>query len=252
MTLRSGAAAAAALVAAAGAGVYAVKAASSQVFGPSVYKGPRDRRSIALTFDDGPGPGTMELLEYLDQEGVRATFFVCGANVLRHPDITRAIQPAGHEIGNHTFSHPRLCPRVGWKWRGLPRQKVFEEFSRTQKILEGFGIHPALLRVPYGLRWFGLRRVQRELNLLSVMWTVIGHDWEWDAAAVAKHVLANATPGGIVCLHDGRDIRLTPDIASTIDAVKIIVPALKRRGYSFETVSQVLRSRERSDATSNP
>ena len=168
---------------------YAVKAPSSQVFGYSVFAGPGNRRTIALTFDDGPSPGTLAILEYLKQEGIRATFFQCGANIERHPEITRAVHVAGHEIGNHTFSHLRLCPRIGWQPNFSSRRAIFEEFVRTQVLMQTLGVRPRLLRVPYGLRWFGLRETQRRLGLLGVMWTVIGHDWEWDADAVTKLVL---------------------------------------------------------------
>ena len=232
----------AALGALAAVALYAVKAPASQVFGRSVYRGAGRRRSIALTFDDGPSPGTRELLAYLEEEGVRATFFQCGANVARHPELALDVQRAGHEIGNHTWSHPRLCPRLGWQPSVLSRQEVFAEFARTQGLLEGMGIQPRLLRAPYGLRWFGLRAVQRRLGLLGVMWTVIGRDWELDAQAIAALVLRKAAPGGIVCLHDGRDTRAEPDIRQTLAAVRLIVPELKRRGYGFETGRSCWRS----------
>ena len=102
-------------VAAVGSVLYGVKGKSSQVFGPSVYRGRSGRRTVALTFDDGPSEGTLPLLEYLASEGIAATFFQCGMNVERHPRIARLVREAGHEIGNHTYSHPRLCPRIGWK-----------------------------------------------------------------------------------------------------------------------------------------
>src|SRR3954453_15375374 len=87
-----------------GAAAYAVRGRSSQVFGPSVYRGQGTRRSIALTFDDGPSPGSLQLLDYFAREGLKATFLQCGVNVLRHPDISRTVSEAGHEIGNHTYS----------------------------------------------------------------------------------------------------------------------------------------------------
>src|SRR3954452_3136345 len=96
-----------------GAAAYAVRGRSSRVFGPSVYRGSGKRRSIALTFDDGPSPGSLELLDYFAKQGVKATFFQCGANVLRNPDISRNLAEAGHEIGNHPHSPPRLCPTLG-------------------------------------------------------------------------------------------------------------------------------------------
>ena len=222
--------------------LYAVKARRSRVFGASRYRGPGARRSIALTFDDGPSPGTLELLDYLAGQKVCATFFQCGANVARHPEIARAVHAAGHEIGNHTYTHARLAPRLGWQPVFRSPQSIYEEFATTQALLQGqVGVCPRLLRAPYGLRWLGLRSAQRRLGLQGVMWTVIGHDWEWDAAAITELVLGKATAGGIVCLHDGRDIRPNPDIGPTLEAVRRIVPELKRRGFCFETVSELLR-----------
>lgn len=222
-------------------GLYAARSRSSQIFGRSVWRGHGDRRSVALTFDDGPSALTPLLLKYLEQEQVRATFFQCGANIQRHPEIATAVHRAGHEIGNHTFSHRRLCPRLGWKWNILSPNEVFCEFARTQEILERLGIRPALLRAPYGLRWFGLRQAQRRLGLQGVMWTVIGHDWVWTEEAIVEAVLSRVVPGAIVCLHDGRDIRPDPDISATLRAVERIVPALKQQGYSFETVTSLLQ-----------
>ena len=225
------------------AAAYAVAGRSSRVFGPSVYKGAGRRKSIALTFDDGPSAGTLELLEYLGSEGVHATFYQCGINVERYPEIVRAVHAGGHEIGNHTYSHPRLCPRLGWQPNIRSRQDIFDEFKRTQTLIEeAAGITPVLLRAPYGMKWFGLRQAQRRLGLMGVMWTVIGRDWELDAASIAELVLRRATHGGIVCLHDGRDIQPNPDIGQTLAAVKMIVPRLKQWGYTFETVSELLRA----------
>src|SRR4051794_13065300 len=87
---------------------YAVRGRSSTLLAPSVYRGPRDRRAIALTFDDGPSEGTHELLELLGRLAIPATFFVCGMNVRRLPQTLRETVAAGHEIGNHSYSHPAL------------------------------------------------------------------------------------------------------------------------------------------------
>jgi peptidoglycan-N-acetylglucosamine deacetylase len=222
-----------AVVTAAGVATYGIVVPSAQLFGPSVFRGPGNRRSIALTFDDGPSPATLDLLDFLAQQNVRATLFQCGRNVERHPGIARAAFAAGHELGNHTDSHPRLYLRS-------PRF-IDQEFSRAQRIIqEVTGATPRLLRAPYGLRWHGMRATQRKLNLLGVMWTVLGHDWDLPASRIADRVLGKASPGGIVCLHDGRNIRPEPDVAAMLGAVRRIVPVLKDRGYSFETVSDLL------------
>jgi peptidoglycan/xylan/chitin deacetylase (PgdA/CDA1 family) len=234
--------AAVATVSAAGILNYAVRGRSAQIFGPSVYRGCSSRRSIALTFDDGPSPKSFELIEYLARWNIRATFFQCGINILRHPPIARQIHEAGHEIGNHTYSHLLLRPKLGYKPRINSRRTVARQFSLAQEIIEReVGVTPRLLRAPYGMRWFGMRDVQRELGLLGVMWTVIGHDWEWPARPIADLVLKKASPGGIICLHDGRDIQPNPDVSEMLKAMKVIVPALVDQGYSFETVSELLR-----------
>ena len=211
------------------------------LFGPSVYHGALDQRRIALTFDDGPSPSTAILGRYLESQGILATFFVCGVNVLRHPEIARALVAVGHELGNHTYSHARLCPRIGWRMNLLSRRTVAQEVQLAQQAIQTTtGYTPTLFRAPYGLHWFGLGSVLRRLGLLDIMWTVIGHDWEWPAAAVVRHTLAHAVPGGIICLHDGRDTRLHPDIAVTLQAVEKIVPLLREQGFSFCTVSELL------------
>ncbi len=213
----------------------------SQFLGRSIYRGAGKRPSIALTFDDGPSPQTLELAQYLSSEGVRASFFVCGVNVQRHPDVIRRLVADGHELGNHTWSHARLCPRLGWRCNLLPPATVIQEVYDAQAIItEIAGIAPRLVRAPYGLRWFGMGRAQTTCGLLHVLWTVIGHDWEWDQERVTNHVLRSIRPGAILCLHDGRDTRPDPDITVTLEAVKRIVPELKRRGYRFETVSELL------------
>lgn len=214
--------------------VYGSISKSSQLFGPSVYRGPGKRRSIALTFDDGPSEGTPRLLDYLSKHQVKATFFQCGFNVRRLAEVAGQVAAAGHEIGNHTYSHPRLP----FKSAAL----IDEEFTRTQEIIQSeTGVIPMLLRPPYGLRWFGMKAVQAKLGLLGVIWTVIGYDWRWPAARVAAHVLRHASQGGIICLHDGRRVEPNPEIEATFEAVRQIVPVLKGRGYRFETVSEVLR-----------
>lgn len=215
------------------AAAYGSVSRSSQLFGPSVYRGPGRRKSVALTFDDGPSERTQDLLDYLASENVFATFFQCGMNVRRLPHIAGRVAACGHQIGNHTYSHPKLLFKS--------RDFIDFEFSEAQKIISfETGIVPMLLRAPYGFRWVGMREVQRKLALLDVMWTVIGFDWRWRADRVAGHVLCHTSAGGIICLHDGRGVERNPDISETLRAVKKIVPVLRDQGYSFEIVSDLM------------
>ena len=212
---------------------WAVRGRSAAVFAPSIYRGPRGSRTIALTFDDGPSESTPLLLEELRRHGVAATFFQCGTNVRRLPEIARQVAAAGHEIGNHSDTHPLLCFRSSAFIQG--------ELCESQRsILAATGHSPKLFRAPYGVRWFGLGEAQRQQGLTGVMWTVIGRDWKLPAGEIAARILSRCGDGAIVCLHDGRETRTNPNISATIEAVRLIVPALLDRGYRFETVSGML------------
>jgi peptidoglycan/xylan/chitin deacetylase (PgdA/CDA1 family) len=224
---------AAGILAAAGGMSYAVRGRSAQILAPSVYHGSRLRQAIALTFDDGPSESTPALLEILEENSVHATFFMCGKNVRRLPQIARQVVAAGHEIGNHTDSHPRLSLRSP--------EFIYSEIALAQEsIRQVTGRAPTLFRAPYGVRWFGLKNAQSRLSLMGVMWTVIGHDWHWPARRISRLLLQRASNGAIICLHDGRATQRTPDIRPTLDAVAYIIPILKERGFEFETVSRML------------
>jgi peptidoglycan-N-acetylglucosamine deacetylase len=218
---------------AAGGLAWAVRGRSAAVFGPSVWRGPRDRPAIALTFDDGPSESTPEILEILDRHKVPATFFQCGINVERLPAVARSVVQAGHEIGNHSYSHPMFCFRSP--------EYMEDQLRRTQTIIESHtGVRPVWFRAPFGVRWFGLSRALRNLHLTGVMWTVIGYDWSLKASDVVERVAQRASNGAILCLHDGRELRVRPDAGETVEAVRRLVPLLLERGYSFETVSRLL------------
>jgi peptidoglycan/xylan/chitin deacetylase (PgdA/CDA1 family) len=155
-------------------------------------------------------------------------------HVRQFPEIAMHTAVAGHELGNHTDTHPSLCCKSP--------QFVFDEISRAQDAISDVtGITPRLFRAPYGLRWFGVRAAQRRLGLLDVMWTTIGNDWRLAGKKVADRLRKGSQNGAIFCLHDARDRRPDPDISSTIEAVKRVVPELLEGGFEFRTVSELLR-----------
>jgi peptidoglycan/xylan/chitin deacetylase (PgdA/CDA1 family) len=219
-----------------GAGVlmtYGVRARSSSLFAPSVYRGPASQHAVALTFDDGPSEFTPVLLRLLAEHNVAATFFHCGANVERLPEVAREVVRSGHEIGNHSQTHPKFYFRTP--------SFIREELTRAQAAIENAtGVTPSLFRAPFGVRWPGMRASQKSLRLMGVMWTVMGRDWKLDTKSIVKRVLQNIDNGAIVCLHDGRELRVRPDVGNTIEAVRRLVPILKAEGYRLQTVSQLI------------
>jgi peptidoglycan/xylan/chitin deacetylase (PgdA/CDA1 family) len=218
--------------AAVGGAAWAVRGRSAQVLAPSIWHGNRGRRAVALTFDDGPSAGTGEILEVLREGGARATFFQCGLNVERRPDWAAAVSAAGHEVGNHTWTHRRL----DFASRGVMR----DELGRTQALLKAVhGAPPRWFRAPFGVRWVGLGQVQRELGLMGAMWTCIGRDWRLPAAAIAERVLRRVENGAILCLHDGRGVDEEPAVGETVEAVRMITRQLREDGWEMVGLSDV-------------
>jgi peptidoglycan/xylan/chitin deacetylase (PgdA/CDA1 family) len=218
---------------AAGVLTYGVRVPSCTFIAPSVCRGARTRPAIALTFDDGPSESTPELLEILARYSAPATFFQCGANVRRLPDVARAVAAAGHEIGNHTDTHPLLCLKTG----GF----IYRELAAAQETIQRItGIRPRHFRAPYGVRWFGLKEAQRRTELAGVMWTTLALDWKLPANQVVSRLIDGAVNGAILCLHDGRALRPSPETGVTLEAVREVLPKLMEQGFHFEKVTDVL------------
>jgi peptidoglycan-N-acetylglucosamine deacetylase len=208
----------------------------SRLYGPVFWHARTTRRVMALTFDDGPcRPFTEQLLGILDREGVRATFFMPGANVRREPELAAEVA-SEHAIGNHTFTHPH----VTWS---RPR-KVREEIERGQdEIQAATGRVPRLFRAPHG--WYGPQVIStsESLGLGCVGWSVMAWDWSRPPADTIRHrILRGSSPGGISLLHDGQDTDAYPqaDRSRTIAAVPRIIESLRGEGYSFVTVPDLI------------
>jgi len=206
---------------------YVVAAPGSQVLGKSIVRGPRGSgpggsRKIALTFDDGPGDATPAVLDMLRHAGIRATFFLCGQNVERYPELARRISEEGHEIGNHTYSHPRLLGRTPGK--------IAYEVERAQKIIaHRTGRTPTLFRPPYGLRWFGLFSILKRNGLTSVMWSVNSLDWKRPHTEIVQRVIKDTGPGAIILFHDGIPPGKAGNRQATVEALRDILHATMGR-----------------------
>ncbi|MEU0334329.1 polysaccharide deacetylase family protein [Streptomyces sp. NPDC006193] len=155
-------------------------------------------RHVALTFDDGPDPvSTPRFLDALDALGVRATFFVLGERVVRHPEVVRETVRRGHELGVHGWTHDR-------PWLpALTRDAA--EVARTVRAVHGVtGHRPLWYRPPYGILTTGRWRAARRAGLRTVLWSAWGRDWTADATpdSVRARVAADLRGGGTVLLHD--------------------------------------------------
>lgn len=161
-----------------------------------INRGPTAGNRIALTFDDGPHPEqTPRLLDELQRHGVHATFFMIGQHIAKHPELARRVLAEGHDIGNHTFTHPKLSE--------LPNVKVEEEIQQTEEILHSVLNHRAIwFRPPFGM----LRRDQRALvekrGMRSVLGDVSTGDWAIPPEEKIMAKFDEATAGSIIICHD--------------------------------------------------
>lgn len=190
-----------------------------------------DKR-IALTFDDGPHyKYTEEILDILAEYDVKATFFVVGSLAERYPELILRELSEGHEIASHTWSHPHLAK--------LPEATLENELSATEEFLyELAEYRPRLFRPPEGKCPDTVRRVAAELDYEVVLWTVDTRDWAHTPSdMIVKTVLDNTESGSIILCHD-----FIGGNSPTPEALRKFIPELKRNGYEFVTVSDLLYS----------
>jgi len=195
---------------------------------------------VALTFDDGPDPVTTPaVLDVLARRGARATFFVCGANAQRHPDLVRAIAAAGHAVAGHTWDH-RPLPH-------LRAGQLAAQLDATHALVgELTGAPVRHFRPPHGSTTRAARARLQAAGVAEVLWSALGWDWsERDPRRIAAHVAAHLEPGAIVLLHDACGDLLTPtplpagldpDRTPTVAATELILDLLQDRGLTPVTL----------------
>lgn len=183
---------------------------------------------IAITFDDGPhATNTPRLLDILAARKIKATFFCVGANVARYPNIVRRIVADGHEMANHTWTHPKLS--------SLGDSGVRNELNRaTEGIVRVAGVTPRMYRPPYGAITARQKQfIMNEYGYPTILWSVDPQDWKRPGPPViTSRILAGTQPGAIILVHDIH--------APSIDAMPATLDGLLAKGYRFVTCSQLI------------
>ena len=199
---------------------YATYGVRSQWLGRTVWRGRRDVPAVALTFDDGPSVDTEHILDVLAAHQICATFFMTGRHVEGLPQTARRVVAEGHEVGNHSYSHPIFLYRT-------PRE-TRQQLERTQAVItKTVGISPKLARPPCGVRTPAYFRAAEKLGLRTVQWDVAGFDWKTRSAKqIAYEVLRRVVPGSIILLHDG-DSKGKQDRRETVVALPLIIEGLR-------------------------
>lgn len=193
--------------------------------GQVVRNGPRGRKLVALTFDDGPSSYTPDILRILRKKRAKATFFMLGDLVAGDPAATRRVLAAGHEIANHSSDHALL-----------PGYSNLKRANR--QIRRATGFKPCLFRPPYGAINSSVQQSAGELGMKSVLWDIDTSDWSTPGSGAIGSRIRSARSGSIVLMHDGGGPR-----SQTVDALPGAIDSLRSRGYRFVTVTRLLGNR---------
>lgn len=187
----------------------------------------RKAKCVALTFDAGPSENTPRLLRILKKEKVPATFFTLGRNhIEKYPELVKRMDAEGHEVASHTWSHKILTK--------IDPAEARRELERPNEAIEKLiGKKPTLMRPPQGRTNDDVNKISEELGLSQVLWTVTAKDYTTnDSKLIEKRVIDQTERDGIILLHD--------IYKGTVPAVPGVIAELKKRGYVFVTVSQLL------------
>jgi peptidoglycan-N-acetylglucosamine deacetylase len=232
--------AAAAAIGAAGFAIFHSQWPTSQLYGATICRSRSGERKIALTYDDGPNPvHTPQLMKLFEQYNARATFFLIGMWAEREPELIRELHAAGHAIGNHTYTHPRMPL--------LSMAAVTDELARCKAAVEASGVQfsqvdgQALMRPPYGNRRPGTLRAMRASGYVPVTWSITCYDWRRTATEdkIARRA-ARASEGDVILLHDGSNEEPAADRAYSVAATEDTLRKYSAEGYEFVTIPELV------------
>jgi peptidoglycan/xylan/chitin deacetylase (PgdA/CDA1 family) len=219
-----------AILMAAGAGLWRIsKAPCWQLVGEVTCRVETSEKIVALSFDDGPTPeGVEAVLPVLDAYGAKATFFLIGKHMQHYSGQAERLLAAGHELGNHSWSHVR---NVG-HWQSFYRKEI----ARTDTLLRQAGAKPTLFRPPFGKRLIGLPLEVERAGYRMLTWDIADQPEHFsDPASFAQDILKRVKPGSIILIHP-----MYRGNQTARDALPLVLEGLKQRGYRVVTVSQLL------------
>jgi peptidoglycan/xylan/chitin deacetylase (PgdA/CDA1 family) len=189
---------------------------------PSQPPASAQRRTVALTFDDGPSPYTRKVLAVLQRNQVKATFCMLGDQAIRYRSIAKRIVSEGHQVCNHTRTHPNM--------RRLSSAKAGKQIADAQvQITSASGVRPTLFRFPYGASDARVRAVVKKAGLKNLTWNVDTKDWRKPpATTITARASGHPHDGAVVLMHDGGGNR-----SRTVTSLDATIKQLKRKGYTF-------------------
>lgn len=214
--------------------IYSLNALSKttkfQVFGELVNHVDTKEKVVALTYDDGPNPPyTNQLIGILERNQIKATFFVVGNIIEKHPATVRLVISKGHELGNHSYSHQKMTSENP--------SFIRSEIEKTDQLLRQLGVKEEIhFRAPYGRKFLVLPYLLAKMNKKNILWNVNPNDYKaLNSEVIENYVLEHVSPGSIILLHDGGG-----DRSRTVTATESLIKKLAEKGYTFKTVSELM------------
>ncbi|GKU80902.1 polysaccharide deacetylase [Niallia sp. NCCP-28] len=200
---------------------------SFQVFGGITDKVDTNQKIVALTFDDGPSENVKEILSILQQYNIKATFFLIGNEIEKYPNEAKSIVEAGHQVGNHTYSHQRMVFKTP--------SYIKKEIDKTDKLIKEAGYNKEIVfRPPNGKKLIGLPYYLHKINKKTITWNLEPDTYYDSAQEKIDYAIKNIQPGSILLLHPMYD-----KTGTELQTIEGIIKGLKKKGYSFVTVNEL-------------
>ncbi|WP_313234899.1 polysaccharide deacetylase family protein [Sporosarcina ureae] len=207
--------------------VKVTKSRNFQLFGGITSHVETENKVIALTFDDGPTKNVDQILAVLDKYKAKATFFLIGKDMEKHPEEAKKLVEAGHQIGNHTYSHKRMVLKSP--------SFIKEEIEKTDELIKESGFTSKIdFRPPYGKKFVGLPYYLNQYNKETIMWSLEPDTYYTSTDEKVHYVVKNIEPGSIILMHPMYD-----QTGEEIQAIEDVLRELSKEGYKFVTVDEL-------------